>query len=78
MLACPVVTRSTIIAGMNRLGHHGEHQTRTVTFDRSTGRELNTSDTGGIGIRRPHYVQQGNTVVTTDGTLRGYQITASR
>lgn len=74
LLAYPLITKSTIIMAMNYLGHHGEHQSRILSFDRSTGRKLSTSESGGIGIRQPHYVQYGNLVVTTDWMLSGHKI----
>lgn len=75
VLAYPILSQDSIILAMNRLGHDGEHQKRLVTFDRITGKELTFSNTGGVGIRGPHYIQHKHFVVATDYRLRCLNVT---
>jgi outer membrane protein assembly factor BamB len=77
-LAYPLVTKSAVIMAMNYLGHHGEHRSRTMRFDRASGKLLDTSESGGIGMRKPHYVQDGDQVVTAEWMLSGHTIKATQ
>lgn len=74
MLPYPLITDSTVIIAMNQQGHHGEHQSWIVIYDRPTGRKLTSSENGGIGMRQPHYTQYNGLVVTTDWMLKAYKI----
>lgn len=74
MLPYPIVTDATVVLAMNPMGMEGQHQTSVAVLDRATGRQLATSDKGGIGTRWARYVQHGNVVVMTDWMLKAYKL----
>ncbi len=74
MLAYPIITKSSIILPMNYLGHHGIHSAKILIIDRYSGKTLNLIEKIGIGIRKCHYIQQNNIVLTFEGGLNAYNI----
>ena len=74
MLPYPIVSDSTITLAVNYLGHHGEHQSKVVIYERSTGQKLTSAEKGGIGMRDPHYIQYDKYLVTTDWALNAYEM----
>jgi outer membrane protein assembly factor BamB len=77
MAPYPILTPTKVILGMNYQGHHGDHSSKVLVLDRSTGKELLAQERGGIGIRQADYAQFGNTIVTVNWNLVGYRIAPS-
>src|SRR5205823_2509000 len=72
MAPCPVVTPSTVVLAMNRLGRYGDHTSMVPVLDRRTGKELLAADGGGVGVWQTVYAGPADgLVVTAAGGGRG-------
>jgi len=72
--AFPFLTQSKVIFPMNTVGRHGGHSSRILVIDRTTGKELSTQNTGGVGVYGENYLQFDDIFVNTYGVSAAYKI----